>query len=633
MIDIWYLNGRSATGPYGIWAYDNDGFPLSTSPVIAPSGSIIYIAWPSALKLGQTITVWASINDGSWSKIKRWTSSDGITFTDQGTVFTANASEPNGVGPAQVFYDPSLANPYILYYLVRGASGPGPTIAAATSSDGINWTRQGTILTASGTDEAGGLSSAYPTKKTDGTYVLSYHGYSSDLSHGVAMIATSSTATGTFGSKAKIMGYDNFSSTVTANAGEMNGTVPSGVTVPLGVPLVVTTTQEVITAKKQHGTTILFDRPFLYSHSSSAFYSSACRKVEASYIEELPDGTWKGIFTCYDPAASAGSEYTTEGVGPSLGSEWSFTGTGLRFKPWVNTGLISLENPAPLITFPAPSSNVIADVLQQDGRLTLTSGTPVTTADVTAATTVYFTPYKGNKISLYNGTSWEALNFTEVSLAVPATTTTLYDVFGYNNSGALALATVAWTNDMTRATALVRQDGILVKSGDATRRYLGTFRTTGTSGQTEDSLKKRYVWNYYNRCKRAMKVIEPTISWTYSTAAWRQANNNSANQLDFVLGVSEDAVSAYLLNSASNSTTTIRNVYVTIGIDNTSGSPIFSFAGFQGLTTAALNFANIGEGFLSEGRHYLTWLEYGAGADTQTWYGASARGLLGHLLG
>src|SRR6185436_9706895 len=38
-----------------------------------------------------------------------------------------------------------------------------------------------------------------------------------------------------------------------------------------------------------------------------------------------------------------------------------------------------------------------------DGRLTLTSGTPVTTGDVTAATTLYFTPNGGNQIALYTG--------------------------------------------------------------------------------------------------------------------------------------------------------------------------------------------------------------------------------------
>jgi hypothetical protein len=78
--------------------------------------------------------------------------------------------------------------------------------------------------------------------------------------------------------------------------------------------------------------------------------------------------------------------------------------------------------------------------------------------------------------------------FSEVSASLSGLTpNTNYDVLGYNNSGTLALDLVAWTNGTTRATALARQDGVLVKSGATTRRYLGTLRTTGTTGQTEFS--------------------------------------------------------------------------------------------------------------------------------------------------
>lgn len=56
------------------------------------------------------------------------------------------------------------------------------------------------------------------------------------------------------------------------------------------------------------------------------------------------------------------------------------------------------------------------------GRLTLTSGTPVTTSDVTAASTLYFTPYGGNKITLYTGVYWQPFTFTERSLALSGLT-------------------------------------------------------------------------------------------------------------------------------------------------------------------------------------------------------------------
>jgi hypothetical protein len=92
------------------------------------------------------------------------------------------------------------------------------------------------------------------------------------------------------------------------------------------------------------------------------------------------------------------------------------------------------------------------------GRLTLTTGLPVTTADVTgaSATTLYYAPYGGcNQIDLFDGTTWARNAFAQISIAVPATTSQMYDVFAYDNAGVVALELTAWTNDTTRATALV----------------------------------------------------------------------------------------------------------------------------------------------------------------------------------
>ena len=112
------------------------------------------------------------------------------------------------------------------------------------------------------------------------------------------------------------------------------------------------------------------------------------------------------------------------------------------------------------------------------GRLTLTSGTPVTTADVTGAGTLYYTPYVNGQIALYDGSStWTVYTFTERSLALTVTSGKNYDVFAYNNSGTVTLElSAAWTNDTTRADALTTQNGVTVKSGATTRRWLGTIR-------------------------------------------------------------------------------------------------------------------------------------------------------------
>ena len=53
-----------------------------------------------------------------------------------------------------------------------------------------------------------------------------------------------------------------------------------------------------------------------------------------------------------------------------------------------------------------------------------------------------------------------------------------------------------------RATALARQDGVLVKSGATTRRYLGTVRTNG-SVSFEDAPFLRHIWNVQNQVRVA----------------------------------------------------------------------------------------------------------------------------------
>lgn len=253
-------------------------------------------------------------------------------------------------------------------------------------------------------------------------------------------------------------------------------------------------------------------------------------------------------------------------------------------------------------------------------RLTLTSGLPVTTADVTAATTIYACPTTGKRIALYDGAAWNIRASAEFSLALGTLTSGKpYDVFCYDNAGTPTLEALAWTNDTTRATALAYQDGVLVKTGDATRRYLGTFYTTSTT-TTEDSIAKRYLWNYYHRALKPMRVIETTNTWTYSTATWRQARATASNQLDMVIGVDEDAVSAIAVGTSANSTAGV-SMQTGIGLDSTSVPTglvgnVTNGSGNHVVSGVAHFNAHVGAG-----RHYLAWLERSGAAATTTWHG------------
>jgi hypothetical protein len=283
----------------------------------------------------------------------------------------------------------------------------------------------------------------------------------------------------------------------------------------------------------------------------------------------------------------------------------------------VSYGVVSAAN---------TSEPFIGDTYVCEGRLTLTSGTPVTITDVTAAETVYFAPFRGNAVDIYDATAmrWVRYKISQLSVDVPDATQ-MNDVFIYNNAGTLTLDVTAWTNDTTRATALTTQDGVLVKSGATGRRYIGSFySTTAGNGQTEDSIAKRYVWNYYNRVDRSMRVVDATNSWVWTTDTWQQANASAANQIEYVQGFSEDPVTAEVFGTSTNATATA-SAAVGIGLDvtNADSSQIRTPGTTINQTTVAARQTHVAKyvGFPGVGRHFLAWIERSEAAGTTTWYG------------
>ena len=285
-------------------------------------------------------------------------------------------------------------------------------------------------------------------------------------------------------------------------------------------------------------------------------------------------------------------------------------------------------NPSTNLFTPANAAPTASLDMPQNFRLTLTTGVPVTTADVTGATTIYCTPYKGNRIALYDGSTWNIRSSAQFSLALGTLTSGKpYDVFCYDNAGTPTLEFLVWTNDTTRATALAYQDGVLVKSGATTRRYLGTFYTTATT-TTEDSQAKRYLYNYYHRVSKDMLRLESTASWTYTTAVVRQANASTSNQLNFLIGVAEDAVIAQLKVAAENTTV---GVEITSGISLDSTSTIASGANSEDLIKVANSRSTFNSNYVgipAAGRHFLSWNEYSVATGTTTWYGSAGRAAL-----
>lgn len=248
-----------------------------------------------------------------------------------------------------------------------------------------------------------------------------------------------------------------------------------------------------------------------------------------------------------------------------------------------------------------------------EGRLTTETGVPLSVSDRTSQSTLYFTPYKGSSVSLFNGAIWKIYSFTERSIALSGLTSGKnYDVFLYNNSGTPALElSAAWSTDTSRTDALSAQDGVLMKASDNTRRYLGTFRATA-SNTTEDSRARRFLWNYFHRLKKNLLVNEGTDSWSYSANTWRQANGGATNQVEFVIGESDVLVTARALGIIQASSGTL-NYYATgIGVDSTTVNSATLIGGGTDSTVVNQIWAQY-HGFPGVGYHSLTWLERGEG--------------------
>lgn len=261
---------------------------------------------------------------------------------------------------------------------------------------------------------------------------------------------------------------------------------------------------------------------------------------------------------------------------------------------------------------------------RDDFRMTLTSGVPVTTPDVTGATTLYITPYKGAHISLYNGSAWLDDTSAEFSIALGTLTSGLpYDVFVYDNAGVPTAELLAWTNTTTRATALVRQDGVPVKSGATTRRYVGTIYTTSTT-TTEDSLVNRYVYNFYNRVRRPLLASTATATYTYTTLTYREVEGTTTHEVRWVTGLDEEAVSVNALWAAANTNAGV-SVYGSFGLDAitqnatscTAATVYIPAANYHvNMTASCTLYAGIG-------RHYIAQLEQSQATGTTTWYNFS----------
>lgn len=242
------------------------------------------------------------------------------------------------------------------------------------------------------------------------------------------------------------------------------------------------------------------------------------------------------------------------------------------------------------------------DMPAPQGRLTLISNTPVMTADATAQTNVYYTPYQGNIVPIYDGANMQFYAFGQLTMALNTSNQlsgNIYDLFVFINSSVVTFAAgPAWTSTSSRGTGAntteltqigglwVNANIITLKNGATTysnipvgrATYVGSvymtangqtgvqFRPTSASGGNNTILG---IWNAYNRVRVNCRSVDATSVWNYSTNAWRAANNSTSNRIRWLDGLQQSSIYA-TYDAVTNNNISTGQANIGIGFNSTS---------------------------------------------------------------
>lgn len=297
-----------------------------------------------------------------------------------------------------------------------------------------------------------------------------------------------------------------------------------------------------------------------------------------------------------------------------------------------------------------PSVGTVAITIAPQHRITLASATAVMTSSQAAKTTVYVTPYGGNLIPIYDGSGWTAVAFAETSQATTDATkspaavaaSSVYDIFCWIDGGTNRCTRgPAWTNTTTRSagTALVSQNGILlnnasITNGPAASRgtYVGSICSDGSSqinyvfgaASSGGTAANFCVWNAYNRVSTPTTVTDNGAAYAYTTATIRQARASSGNQITFLIGLSDETVSAKYITNMHTTVNATTVPSIGVGLDSTAA---FADAQNTGVTAGVTGVAGLilyatmsdsYEGYPGIGVHTLSANELGSGVNAAT---------------
>jgi hypothetical protein len=306
----------------------------------------------------------------------------------------------------------------------------------------------------------------------------------------------------------------------------------------------------------------------------------------------------------------------------------------------------------------------ISAALTPQGRLTLTTATPVMAADALAQTTVFYDCYAGNVVPVGATPALLTIASCEISMGLDAVTPhiasgSVYDIFGVSNAGVLALcAGPAWTSTTARGSgagttqidqtvgglwtntvslthcwggasgttdlgAVAAHAGTYLGSVEATAngQTAMAFKPAAASGGTNNFLA---LYNAYNRVAYVARSRDSTASWTLSnnSVTFRAANASNSNRITYLDGLGQSVAKGYykvLVLTASVSTGSSNNG---VDFDSTSATP--NNIGQENLGgTSTHSQIHADDSLISLGLHFAQAVESNQASSTSTFFGSA----------
>ena len=323
---------------------------------------------------------------------------------------------------------------------------------------------------------------------------------------------------------------------------------------------------------------------------------------------------------------------------------------------------ISLTGTSAVSLSPVATRAANAAMVVPQGRVTLTSGTPVMTADVTGATTIYYAEYIGRKAFAFTITGGQ------VSMGLDAVTPhvasgSVYDIFLIDDGtgGGRPVIGPAWTSTTARGTGagtteLARDSatGFWVNANSITNAWGGASGTTNygpiaagaawyissfyatANGQTSMQMAPAAaaggsnafmaLYNAYNRVTTISRSRDNTTTWTYATATWRAANASNSNRVTYLDGLGQSqAKGRYSLTAQAGDTSAA--AIIGVNFDSTSATPGGATSRWGTGAGTQQGPTGIAENELTAlGLHYAQAMENAIAGHTSTFVGAPATG-------